>query len=232
MTIAIMQPYFMPYIGYYQLLNAVDKLVLYDDVNFINKGWINRNNILVGGSSHLFTIPLQNASQNKLINEISISGDLNWKKKLLKTVQQAYQKAPFFSTTFGLLQEILQTKSDTITELCLVSLKETAKYIGIDTEIIPSSSIYSNTDLKGQERILSICTSESADHYINPIGGIDLYDQSIFYDAGIQLHFIKSKPFTYEQFSNSFVPWLSIIDVLMFNSPEEVQSQLPEFELI
>lgn len=222
----------MPYIGYLQLLNAVDKFVLYDDVNFINKGWINRNNILVGGSSHLFTIPLQNASQNKLIKEISVSGDPNWKKKLLKTMQQAYQKAPYFSSTFDLLQEVLQTQADTISELGLVSLRMTAQHIGIKTEIIPSSSIYSNTHLKGQQRILSICNSESADHYINPIGGMELYDKNSFEESGIQLHFIKSKPFTYQQFSNSFVPWLSIIDVLMFNSPEEVQSQLLEFELI
>lgn len=232
MTIAIMQPYFMPYIGYFQLLNAVDKFVLYDDVNFINKGWINRNSILVGGKAHLFTIPLREASQNKLIKDISISPDAKWRNKLLKTVRQAYLKAPYFQPAFSLFEEILESKSDSIAELCASSLQLTANYLGINTEIVGTSSIYNNTDLKGQERILAICKAEAADHYINPIGGMELYDKDLFDSNGIRLNFIKSKMITYDQFTDQFVPWLSILDLLMFNSPEEVSGQLHEFELI
>jgi len=232
MTIAIMQPYIFPYVGYFQLINAVDKFIIYDDVNFINKGWINRNNILVSGKAHLFTIPLKDASQNKLINEVSLLRTDAWQKKLLKTVQQSYQKAPYYQKAFVLIEEIVNLDVDTIQELTFQALTRTCNYMGITTEIIPSSTIYNNTHLKGQERILDICKQEKADHYINPIGGMELYDKEKFEKEGIKLDFIKSVLYPYTQFKNAFVPWLSIIDILMFNDPEEIRKQLQAYELI
>ncbi|WP_439559428.1 WbqC family protein [Dyadobacter sp.] len=232
MTIAIMQPYIFPYIGYFQLINAVDKFIIYDDVNYINKGWINRNNILVSGKPHLFTIPLKDASQNKLINEVELLKTEAWQKKLLKTIQQSYQKAPYYQKAFDLIEEIVNLDVRTIYELTLYALQRTCAYMEIDTEIIPSSTIYNNTHLKGQDRILDICKQEGARHYINPIGGMELYDKSKFEGEGIKLDFIKSLPSPYIQFKNAFVPWLSIIDILMFNNPEEIRAQLKAHELI
>lgn len=232
MTIAIMQPYIFPYIGYFQLINAVDKFIIYDDVNFINKGWINRNNILVGGKAHMFTIPLKEASQNKLILEISLLPGDPWRKKLLKTLQQTYFKAPNYPTVFALIEEIVTSPIETIHELNLHALQKVCKYMGIFTEIIPSSKIYCNTNLKGADRILDICKQEGANHYINPIGGMELYDKSKFEQEGIRLNFIKSVTSPYTQFQNAFVPWLSVIDVLMFNSPARVSTLLKDYELI
>ncbi|WP_031526903.1 WbqC family protein [Dyadobacter crusticola] len=232
MTIAIMQPYIFPYIGYFQLINAVDKFIIYDDVNFINKGWINRNNILVSGKAHLFTIPLKDASQNKLINEVELLKTEPWQKKLLKTIQQSYQKAPHYRKVFDLIEEIVNLDVRTIYELTLHALTRTCAFMEIDTEIISSSTIYNNTHLKGQARILDICKQEGASHYINPIGGMELYDKSKFEGEGIKLDFIKSLPSPYIQFKNAFVPWLSIIDILMFNNPEEIRAQLKAYELI
>lgn len=232
MTIAIMQPYIFPYIGYFQLINAVDKFIIYDDVNFINKGWINRNNILVGGQAHLFTIPLKDASQNKLINEVGLLIDESWRKKFLKTIQQSYQKAPNYQKVCVLIEEIVNLKSESIGELTLEALRKVCNYLDITTEIIPSSSIYNNKELKGPDRILDICKKEGASSYINPIGGIELYDKQQFADEGISLHFIKSKPVSYPQFKNAFVPWLSIIDIMMFNDVNEVGTLLKEYELI
>ena len=232
MTIAIMQPYIFPYIGYFQLINAVDKFIIYDDVNFINKGWINRNNILVSGKAHLFTIPLKDASQNKLINEVALSAGEPWQKKFLKTIQQSYQKAPYYQKVFVLIEEIVNLEVNAIYELTLHALIRTCAYIDIKTEIIPSSTIYNNTHLKGQDRILDICKQENARHYINPIGGMELYDKGKFEKEGIKLDFIKSLPAPYTQFKNAFVPWLSVIDILMFNSPEEIRKQLKAYELI
>lgn len=108
MKLAIMQPYFLPYIGYFQLINAVDTFVLLDDVNYINKGWINRNQLLLNGKAHLFTLPLQKASQNKLINQLELSNETKWKDKLLKTIETAYKKAPQFHLVFPLISQILQ----------------------------------------------------------------------------------------------------------------------------
>jgi hypothetical protein len=232
MTIAIMQPYIFPYIGYFQLINAVDKFIIYDDVNYINKGWINRNNILVSGQAHLFTIPLKDASQNKLINEVELSKSDPWQKKFLKTVQQSYQKAPYFQKVFVLIEEIVNLDVQTVYELTLNALIKTSAFMEIKTEIVPSSSIYNNTKLKGPERILDICKQENASHYINPIGGMELYDKSKFEKEGIRLDFIKSVSSPYIQFKNAFVPWLSVIDVLMFNSPDEIRQQLEAYELI
>jgi hypothetical protein len=232
MKLAIMQPYFMPYIGYFQLLQAVDKFVLYDDVNFINRGWINRNNILVGGKAHMFTIPLENASQNKMIYEVGLSSDQSWRKKLLKTIAQSYQKAPYYPDIYPLLEGIFQSQTQTISDLCFQGLTTFCEYLQINTELVQTSRSYQNADLKGAERILSICKMEVAHQYINPIGGMELYDRNLFRQEGIDLKFIKSKPHTYPQFKNAFVPWLSILDVVMFNSVEDTRNLLKDFELV
>lgn len=232
MTIAIMQPYFLPYIGYLQLMNTVDKFIFYDDVAYINRGWINRNRILVNGKDHLITVPLKDASQNKRICDISLSDDPKWRSKLLQTIGQNYRKAPFYATVYPLLEKIVNLEARTIADLVRDSFAPITEYLGIQTEIIPSSNRYQNEELKGQERILDICRQEKADRYINPIGGMELYDRQLFADAGIELFFIQSKRVEYPQFQNEFVPWLSIVDVLMFNDVSAVQQMLREFELI
>ncbi|WP_026997761.1 WbqC family protein [Flectobacillus major] len=232
MKLAIMQPYIFPYIGYFQLINAVDKFVIYDDVNFINRGWINRNRILVNGKDSLFTIPLKEASQNKLINEIEVNWDSNWKNKWLKTLEQSYKKAPYFEAILPLIQATLASEKLIFSEIIVENLQLICTYLGIGTQIVPSSSIYQNTQLKAQERILDICLQEQANHYINPIGGMELYNKEVFAEKQIQLNFIKTQAIQYPQFKNEFVPWLSILDVLMFNSVEDIKSYLDKYELI
>ncbi|MEA5457477.1 WbqC family protein [Arcicella sp. LKC2W] len=232
MKLAIMQPYIFPYIGYFQLINAVDKFVIYDDVNFINRGWINRNRILVNGKDSLFTIPLKDASQNKLINEIDINWDAAWKNKFLKTIEQSYKKAPFYKEGLEIIEKTLNIEDLNTSNVIFNNLKVICEYLDITTELIPSSAIYQNTDLKAQERILDICLQEKANHYINPIGGLELYDKSYFESKDLKLNFIKAKPIFYPQFKNEFVPWLSMIDVLMFNSKETIQGFLNEYELV
>ena len=236
MKIAIMQPYLFPYIGYFQLIKAVGKFIVYDDVNFIKQGWINRNSILVQNKSYLFTLPLSNQSSFSKINEIKINDKLyeSWKIKILRTVEQSYKKAPFFFDSFVLLNEILNVTVEnlTISKYNANGIKIICNYLNIKTEIIDSSSIYINSDLKGQNRILDICLREQAIHYINPIGGLDLYDRDIFKDSSIQLNFLKTDTIIYNQFGQEFVPFLSIIDVLMFNSPEEINVMLDNYKLL
>jgi len=232
MKLAIMQPYIFPYIGYFQLIKAVDKFVIYDDVNFINRGWINRNRILVNGKDSLFTIPLKEASQNKLINEIEVNWDDAWKSKWLKTLEQSYKKAPYFQQVRPIIEQTLEQEKTIFSEIIVENLKLINAYLGITTEIISSSSIYQNTELKAQTRIVDICLKEKANHYINPIGGIELYQKEVFEEQGMQLNFIKSKSVQYPQLKNDFVPWLSIIDVLMFNSVEQIQTFLDSYELV
>ncbi|MBF4507150.1 WbqC family protein [Flavobacterium sp. JLP] len=232
MKLAVMQPYFFPYIGYFQLINAVDVFVIYDDVNFIKKGWINRNNILVNGEQFLFNIELKGASQNKLINQIETNYNSQCKEDLLKTIRFAYAKAPFFKDTFSLVKRIIEHKEINISKLITYSLKEICTFLSIETQIIISSDIIKNNNLKGQLKIIEICKNLEANTYINPIGGLNLYDSEAFLQNNISLKFIKSSPIIYNQFSNTFIPHLSIIDVLMFNSPERIKDFLNEYEFI
>ena len=242
MTLAIMQPYFLPYIGYLQLMNAVDRFVFYDDVAFINRGWVNRNRILVGGKEHLFTVPLKEASQNKTIREIALSDDPKWRGKLLKTIEQSYRKAPLYETVMPMIEKIVNFMADNPSDVSVAdyifhSFTELTAYLAITTALVSSSTIYENGHLKAQERILDICRQEGADQYINPIGGQELYDRNRFAEAGIALHFIQSKRVEYEQRigktgPNEFVPWLSILDALMFNDVNQVRAMFGSFELV
>jgi hypothetical protein len=235
MTLAIMQPYLFPYIGYYQLLNAVDRFVIYDDVTYIKQGWINRNNTLSNGQPLLFTMPLIDASSNRLIKDILVNDRLfePWKVKFLRTLAQSYSKAPNVAKVVELVEQVLkQAPGRSISEVAGESLHIVHSYLKLNTELIRSSNQYGNNHLSGQQRVLDICRQEVATAYINPIGGQSLYDKEIFQFHGINLSFIKSRLVTYQQYKNNFVPWLSIIDVLMFNSADETRSLLNEYDLV
>jgi len=229
MKLAIMQPYLFPYIGYFQLINAVDKFVIYDDVNYIKGGWVNRNNLLVNNNKHLFTIILNQPSPFKLINEITIKDDFS---KLLKTIYYSYLKAPYYEQTNNLLNKIISYQEKNLGEFIANSLKEISIYLEIETEIIISSQLNKNNALKNKEKVLHICELLNANQYINAIGGQELYSKNEFSFNNIELTFIKSNNIMYKQFNHDFVPWLSIIDVMMFNSKEEIKSMLNQFELV
>ncbi|MEC3880159.1 WbqC family protein [Parapedobacter sp. 10938] len=231
MKSAIMQPYFMPYIGYFQLINFVDKFIIYDDVNYIKRGWINRNRILINSEPSYISVPLVAVSQNKLIKDTLLNKEDATFKKLKRAVFFSYKAAPFFDEIYTLIDNILVFEED-IASFNTRLIKEVCKYLGIDTEIVESSRVYNNINLKGQERILDICKQENTVHYINPVGGMELYDQDYFISNRIQLSFIQSKKIEYKQFGNDFVPFLSIIDVMMFNHRDTVREMLGDFELI
>lgn len=232
MKLAIMQPYIFPYIGYFQLIDAVDKFVVYDDVNFINKGWINRNNLLIAGKPFLFTIPLKDASQNRLIRDIELVKEEGWKDKFLRTVEQSYKKAPRFKEVFALINDVLFSGAEHIGALASSSLRAVIGYLGISTQFAPTSDVYNNSHLKAQERILDICMQEKADHYINPVGGMEIYSRDLFQGHGIKLNFLRSQAGPYRQFNGEFTPNLSMIDVLMFNGKDEIGPMLQSYELI
>jgi hypothetical protein len=232
MRLALMQPYLFPYIGYFQLIHAADKFVVYDDVTFIKQGWINRNNILLNGQKYLFTVPLVNASSNTLICDTQVSKLDIWGAKFLKTIEQAYRKAPHYAEVYPLLAEIVVPGRDNISTLITNSLRKISAYIGITTEIAETSRHYGNSELKAQERVLDICRKEGADSYVNPIGGIELYSKDRFREEGMDLYFIKTGVVQYAQFKEPFTPWLSIIDVLMFNRPEEALQLVRQYELV
>ena len=229
MTIAIMQPYLFPYIGYWQLINAVDTFVIYDDVNFIKKGYVNRNSILSNGQSQLFTLELIGASSNKLIKEIEIGNNAN---KILKTIKQNYIKAPYFEIVFPMIEDILNQEEKNLAKFIGYSLQQISNYLILDTKFIYSSEIEKDNSLKAQDKVLEICNILKADKYINAIGGQELYNKEIFKENGIELNFLKIELVEYKQFKNDFIPYLSIIDILMFNSKDEIKNMLNRYELV
>ena len=231
MKIGIMQPYFMPYIGYFQLIKAVDKYVIYNDVNYIKRGWVARNNILIDKKKQLFSINLRNASQNKQFTDIQIIDDFT---KLTKTLELNYTKAPYFKPTIELLKYIFSFSEKRLDLFLANSIQRIISYLHIDTELILSSDIRKDNMLKGQDKILSICQILKADTYYNAIGGKELYNQKEFADNGISLYFLKTNEgLSYSQFPRmQFIPNLSIIDVLMFNSPKEVNELLLQYQLV
>lgn len=230
--VAIMQPYFFPYLGYYQMLSAVDKFVLLDDVNFIMRGYINRNSILLNGQAHKFSIPLEKPSQNKLINETKLNFLTKDKENFLKTITMAYKKAPFFNDFYPVLENIVNNDENDLTKYLKYSFEKIKDYLQIDTEILLSSKIEKDNSLRAQDRIIEINKQLASTQYINAIGGQELYNKADFTKNNIQLNFIKMSNIEYKQFNNEFVPNLSMIDVLMFNSKEKIKELLKQYELV
>lgn len=232
MKIAIMQPYFFPYIGYFQLIRCVDKFVVFDDVNFIKKGWINRNRILLNGAPFLFSIPLKQMSQNKWIRDTELSDDPGWLPKFLKTLETAYKKAPYFGEIYPAVERLLQEEHASVAGLNVAAIRFVCDYLGIETELAPTSTVYANSHLKGQHRILDICRQEGADTYINPSGGTELYEHALFEAHGVKLFFLQASASPYRQFGHDFFPYLSMLDGLMFADKADLRQKLTEFQLV
>jgi hypothetical protein len=230
MKLGIMQPYFFPYIGYFQLINTVDKYVIYDDVNFIKGGWINRNKLLLNGQSFMFNLILSGASSNKLINEVFVAEN---QYRLLKTVESAYKKAPFFFEIFSVIESIVKFNDKNLARFIGNSLIQIANYLNFNTQFIYSSDIKEkDCSLKAQDKVINICSVLKATEYINAIGGMDLYNKSGFEQNNIKLLFLKTHQIEYKQFADKFISNLSILDVLMFNSAEQINEMLDNYELI
>ena len=227
-----MQPYFFPYIGYFQLMASVDLFIVYDNIKYTKKGWINRNRILKDGKDVIFSLPLKGDSDALDIRDRELAEDFN-RTKLLNQFMAAYRLAPYFAQTFQLVEEIVQYQDRNLFRFLHHSIVKTCKHLGITTEIKVSSDFTIDHDLRSQDKVLALCQAAGASRYINAIGGMELYSRETFLENGIDLKFIQSKPFEYPQLGKEFVPWLSIIDVMMFNSVETIRGSLvTKYELV
>ena len=233
MRTAVMQPYLFPYLGYFQLIRAVDAFVICDDVQYINKGWINRNKILVEQKEMMVTFSLKRDAYEKNINERYFSSEIRREKeRFFKMLKSAYAKAPFYQPVSDLVDGAFCLGTANIAQEITDSLHKICDYLDIKTKFCLSSQIEQTPDLKRQDKVIDICKILQTTQYINAIGGTKLYDREVFLKNGIQLNFIAMKPLHYKQFNHPFVADLSIIDVMMFNSPAEIQAMLEEYSLI
>ncbi len=232
MKLGIMQPYFMPYIGYWQRIKAVDKHVIYDDVNYIKNGWMNHNRILLNGEVHYFNVPLQGASPNKLINEVGVNNNPVLQGKMLKTLEQAYKKSPYMNEVMECLHPIITNASTNLAEYLEFEIRHICNYLGIETELVMSSSLDKDNSLRAQDKVIEICKKMDADEYYNASSGEELYSRDAFAAEGLKLTFIRDKSsIVYQQRSKEFIPALSIIDVMMNCSKEELNAMLDDYEL-
>jgi len=232
MRLAIMQPYFFPYIGYFQLIAAVDQFVVYDKIKYTKKGWINRNRMLQNGKDVMFTLPLKNDSDYLDVCERELAVGFK-RDKMLNQFKAAYRRAPYFSQTFPLLEQIMRYDDTNLFSFLHNSIVKTCTHLGIATEIRISSDIAIDHELKNQDKVLALCEAVGASTYVNAIGGIDLYSIEAFRGKGIDLKFINSTQFEYPQLGDTFVPWLSIIDVMMFNPLDTIRGYIAtNYELI
>jgi hypothetical protein len=231
--IAIMQPYFFPYIGYFQLINAVDEFIIYDNIKYTKKGWINRNRILSNGKDSLITLPIKKDSD--FLDVVDRELPENWERERTNIINQivnSYRKSPHFDTAFDIIEKSMLCSKTNLFEFIHYGLLQINDYIGIKTKIIKSSDVPIDHSLKSKDKVIEICKNRNASVYINPIGGTGLYQKEEFKNSNIDLYFIKSNPILYSQFSDNFIPWLSIIDIIMFNSKDEIQNHLKDFSLI
>lgn len=232
MKLAIMQPYFFPYIGYFQLIAASDVFVLHDDVQYIKGGWINRNRILLNGEDRMITFPVQKAPYDLLINARNYVDDKQARKDIINLVKQAYAQAPCYRQVFPLIEELLMFEDRNVARFNENLIRRVAEYLGLGCRIIVSSGMEKDDSLAGEARVLEICKRLGATDYTNPIGGTELYHQEAFQQHGITLRFLEAQNEPYEQRGDKWVPFLSIIDVLMFNSTGEVLRLLAGYRLL
>lgn len=234
MKIAIMQPYFLPYIGYFQLINCVDEFIVYDNIEFTKKGWINRNRILLNGRDTYITLPLKRDSDYLDICERFLADTwVRESKSMLNKIAETYRKAPNFRNVYPLIEKCILFNEYNLFQFILNSINLVNEYLQIHTPLVVSSTIPIDHEQKAQQKVIALCKARNADDYINPIGGVNLYQKDDFQRAGVALYFLKSKEFIYKQFEPEFVPWLSIVDVLMFNSKDDIKKYMTDsYELI
>ena len=232
MNVAVMQPYLFPYIGYFQLMASADRFVIHDDVQYIKGGWINRNRILSDGVPRWITLPVARGTHPLTIHQRSYAPGPEGPSRFLRRLEAAYRPAPNFAETFELVRALLLHEDRNVASFNVQALRGIADSIGITTQFVVSSEMTKDDSLKGEARVIAICEALGAETYVNPIGGIALYDHARFAEHGIQLAFLRPEPRAYRQLGTGFVPGLSIIDVLMFNDAATVREVLEEFTLI
>jgi hypothetical protein len=232
MKIAIMQPYFFPYIGYFQLIALVDLFIIYDNIKYTKKGWINRNRFLRNGAEVVFTVPLRKDSDSLDVKDRAVAGDFD-RGKLVNQLREAYRRAPHFDQAFPVVERSVMSLRENLFEYIHDSVVEVCRYLGIGTRIVSSSSLAIAPSLKAEDRVLALCKAAGASSYVNAIGGQKLYSRKEFEAQGVELKFLKSHAITYPQFGDPFVPSLSIIDVMMFNPVARIREFLETgYELV
>ena len=235
MKLAIMQPYFLPWIGYYTLIKYADSWIFNDEVQMIHKGWVERNRILKQyGGWHYIKVPLVRYHYTEPIKDIQVRSTEDWKAKIFAQLGHYKKKAPYYWQVKGLLQEALNNEYKSITLLNAELLKFTCEYIGIDFKykILSEMDIDLSHIHESDDWSLTICQQLGYDHYVNPIMGRQFYNREKYEANDVKLNFLNMGTTEYDQHNDKFIDGLSIVDVMMFNSPKKINAMLDNYELL
>ncbi len=232
MKIAVIPPCVFPSLEYFQVVRAVDFFIFYDDDHFINGGGTNRILILRNHKAQLVTFPCSETGSHRMLHDVIVDNRKKAYSNLVLTIQEAYKNAPYFNAIYPLVVSIIDKDFEKLTDLASFSVKSISHYLRIPTNFCRSSKKFK--DSAGQatsDRVIRIAKELGSKHQVSTAGGKAVYDREYFKTHGIKLSFLRSRPTTYTQFNNAFVPDLSIIDVLMFNSYEKCQRLLKQYKL-
>lgn len=221
-TVVVMQPYLFPYIGYYQLAAQSDRFVFSNDRKFINGGWINRNRLRVNNEPSLFTVPLKKPSQNCMIDEAEVLLDDRFRHKFMRTLKHHYAHAPHKDAVMALCEDVFADPPATIDQLAKRSVCNVMAYLGLPFDCCDSRGRYGNDHLKGEARVIDTVLKENGTHYLNLPGGRELYNEEHFAKVGLTLGFVEPVNEPYPQAGEPFMPYLSILDVLLWNDRETI----------
>jgi len=248
-----MQPYFFPYLGYFQCIHAVDRYILYDNINYIKEQWVHRNRILINMSPRYLRLVLVKKSSFIKIRDTKLVANPSWRKENLKSLFLGYKSAPYFDQVYPVMESLMMYDTDSLSDFNSIAIIQIATLLEIPTKIVPNSASYFDIEEKlanpeslevltkkyrltdyaqKKLRIFEICSKENATTFINAIGGQELYHKSEFLQNGIQLLFVNSHDYTYDQNSDQFHPHLSIIDVLFHCGVEGTKKMIPNYTLI
>jgi len=234
MKIGIMQPYLFPYLGYFSLIKYTDKWIVFDMVQYIRHGWINRNRVLKpGGGWQYIIVPLEKHHRNTLIKDIKISKNINWRKQILGKLTYYKRIAPYYDKIIELVQDVLSLNTESIVTLNIYSLKKVCEYLDIsfNYEVFSEMNLDIGSIQEPGDWALEISKVLRAKEYVNPPGAMDIFDKQKFRRAGVGLKFLKVELGEYNQKRGEFEPGLSIIDVMMFNGPEVISKFLDNYSI-
>lgn len=229
MQLGIMQPYFFPYLGYFDLINYSYRWIVFDTVQYIRHGWVNRNRILHPKKGWQYiAVPVKKHSRNTVIKDIEVSQDPKWRKRILGQIQHYRRTAPYFHETYQLVEECLAAEEHSLSRLNVAILDNVCHHLGISFEY----EYFSEMELElgpvegPDEWAIRISEAIEATEYVNPAGGIAIFDSSKFEARGIRLTIRNLPSLRYPCPGYEFIPGLSIIDILMWNLPDKVKEYL------
>jgi WbqC-like protein family len=231
MIIGIMQPYFFPYIGYFQLIAQCDVFVLHDDVQYIKGGWINRNRILMNHRAIWITFPVLRAAHHYPIKDRYFSSDPEDRNRLLRRIASAYRTAPLFGQVYPLIEDIMGFACTNVASFNNNLIRRVAAHLKLRTRFVLSSNLPKDNTLTGGDRVIEICRCLGATHYVNLIGGRGLYDRDAFSGVGLELRFLEPVGLGAAVPGSPSFP-LSIIDDLMHRSEPALADALKAYRFV